>query len=157
MDAKTPSNASHGWRGLLVGRDLLNKGLGWAIGSGTKVGLWSEPWLSTSEPRCLMGPATAETHNWNVNKLINPSSKEWDLDVIRKHLPLYEETIRKLIPSTFDMTDERVWLPNASGIYSTKSGYAIAKLCNGEQSDRSFNWKKCIWQVDASPKIKHFL
>ena len=43
------------------------------------------------------------------------------------------------------------------GVYSTKSGYAIAKLFNGDQSDLAFNWNKCIWQIEASPKIKHFL
>lgn len=105
----------------------------------------------------LMGPATVENHNWNVNKLMNPLTNDWDLDVIRKNLPMYEETIRKLIPSTLEMKDERVWFPNASGVFSTKSGYVIAKLCNGEQSDRTFNWKKCIWQLEVSPKIKHFL
>lgn len=40
---------------------------------------------------------------------------------------------------------------------ATKSGYAIAKLCNGVKSNRAFDWKKFIWQIDSSPKIKHFL
>lgn len=55
------------------------------------------------------------------------------------------------------MPDERVWLPNASGIYTTKSGYAIAKLHNEPHEGSAFNWKQSIWQVDTSPKIKHFL
>lgn len=46
---------------------------------------------------------------------------------------------------------------SALGDYSTKSGYAIAKLNNGELDSQDLNWKKCIWQVDTSPKIKHFL
>lgn len=50
LEVHTPSSASHGWRGLLIGRDLLLKGLGWAIGSGREVGIWNEPWLSTTEP-----------------------------------------------------------------------------------------------------------
>lgn len=50
LDASSPSNASHGWRGILIGRNLLLKGLGWAIGTGLSVSLWSEPWLSTEIP-----------------------------------------------------------------------------------------------------------
>ena len=157
LDVKVPASASHGWRGLLVGRDLLVKGLGWAIGSGNEVEIWKEPWLSTVEPMCIMGPPTEENRNWRVNKLMKPSSTDWVLDLIRSNLPQYEEAIRRLIPSTLGMQDERVWLPNASGVYSTKSGYAIAKLCNEDQSDLAFNWNKCIWQIEASPKIKHFL
>ena len=72
-------------------------------------------------------------------------------------MPHYENIIRRLIPSALQAPDELVWLPNASGEYTTKSGYAVAKLCNGTREDRTFKWKKCIWQVDTSPKIKHFM
>lgn len=56
LETKAPSNASHGWRGILIGRDLLSKGLGWVIGSDCDVPLWNEPWLSTAEPLCAVGP-----------------------------------------------------------------------------------------------------
>lgn len=77
--------------------------------------------------------------------------------VLSPVLPQYEENIRKLIPSAFPAPDDRVWLFKTNGEYSTKSGYAIAKLCNGAPEDLLFNWKKCVWQVDTSPKIRHFL
>lgn len=112
LEVQAPSCASHGWRGILVGRDLLTKRLGWAIGSGAQVGMWNEPWLSTSEPLCTMGPPTAENQNWRVNKLLSPVTNDWDPDAIRNNLPHYEEAIRRLIPSTLGMQDERVWLPN---------------------------------------------
>ncbi|XP_013614191.1 PREDICTED: uncharacterized protein LOC106320384 [Brassica oleracea var. oleracea] len=128
LEAQDPSSASHGWRGILVGRDLLRKGIGWAIGSA-----------------------------WRVSSLITPGTNEWDVEAIRETLPHYENFIRRLIPSALQAPDELVWLPNASGEYTTKSGYAVAKLCNGTQEDRTFKWKKCIWQVDTSPKIKHFM
>lgn len=50
LEVQAPSIASHGWRGLLVGRDLLAKGVGWALGSGHTINIWNEAWLSTSEP-----------------------------------------------------------------------------------------------------------
>lgn len=157
LEAPSPSSASHGWRGILVGRDLLKKGLGWALGAGKEVGLWSDPWLSTSEPMIPIGPPTFANQSWCVSELIIPGTNDWDIEAIRGTLPQYESIIRKLIPSALQAPDELVWLPNASGEYSTKSGYAVAKLFNGSPEDRSFNWKKCIWQVETSPKIKHFL
>lgn len=155
---KTPAanGISHGWRGILLGRDLLSKGLGWALGSGHNVNIWTEPWLSTSAPIIPIGPPTRENQSWKVSNLIVPDSNEWNIECIRDNLPQYEEAIRRLVPSSFHMEDERVWLPNASGMYTTRSGYAIAKLYNGNDADRSFVWKKCVWQA-TSPKIKQFL
>ncbi|CAA7044064.1 unnamed protein product [Microthlaspi erraticum] len=34
LNAPMPSSASHGWRGIIIGRDLLLKNLGKAIGNG---------------------------------------------------------------------------------------------------------------------------
>lgn len=140
-----------------MGRDLLSKGLGWALGSGHDVGIWTESWLSTTEPLTPMGPPTFENQAWRVSRLINQASSEWDVNLIRENFPQYEDVIQRLVPSSFLLEEKRVWLPNLTGVYSTKSGYAIAKLCNGTEIDYSFDWKKCVWQVETSPKIKHFL
>lgn len=156
LETPVSNGVSHGWRSILVGRDLLLKGLGWALGSGTLVSLWRDPWLSISEPITPIGPPTLATQDWSVSKLIDPITNDWNLSLIKETLPQYEEAIFKLVPSSFPLDDEIVWLPNASGVYSTKAGYALAKLCNGSPS-ADFNWKKCIWQIQSSPKIKHFL
>lgn len=101
LDTPPQKTISHGWRGILIGRDLLTRELGWALGSGNEVSIWSEPWLSTSEPLTPFGPTTFENASWKVSNLIDPVTKEWDVACIRENLPLYEEDIRKLIPSTF--------------------------------------------------------
>lgn len=157
LEVQPPSSASHGWRGLLVGRDLLTKGLGWALGSGHNVNVWEEPWISTSEPLSPIGPPSMESRHWRVSDLIFPGSNEWNVEKIRSILPQYEDRICKLIPSSSQLKDERAWLFSANGEYTTKSGYAIAKLNTGDPAMQELNWKKCIWQVDTSPKIRHFL
>lgn len=121
LEVQPATSISHGWRGIIVGRDLLLKGLGWAVGSGTEINLWSEPWLSTSSPVTPIGPPSLETQNWRVNKLLFVGTNEWDVNAIRALLPQYEEAIRKLVPSSLQGLDERVWLPNSSGEYTTKS------------------------------------
>lgn len=91
-----------------------------------------------------------------VEELFKPASTEWDVDQVKLHLPQYEDHILKLVPGSLDMNDERVWLGGKSGQYTTKSGYALAKVnsCNPQDN---FNWKKCVWNVKCSPKLQHFL
>lgn len=95
--------ASHGWTGILIGRDLLLKGLGWVLGSGNSVSLWNDPWLSTSETKAPIGPPASENQSWCVSKLIDPITKEWDTKAIKETLPHYEEEICRLIPSFFQL------------------------------------------------------
>ena len=41
--------------------------------------------------------------------------------------------------------------------YTTKSGYAMAKLNSEAEPPDSFDWKKRIWQVNTSPKLRQLL
>ena len=132
------------------------KGLGWIVGSGTNINIWTEPWLSTESPVVPIGPPTAHNKDFRVSDLLKANSMEWNVEAIREHLPQYEVQIRTLTPSQFQMQDEIVWLPEKSGSYSTKSGYALCKLNDGP-ADLTFDWKKNVWNVNTSPKLRHFL
>lgn len=156
LQATAPQNASHGWRGIMAGKEVLLKGLGWIVGSGENINIWNDPWLATDKPTAPIGPPTAANRNLHVSDLIHTYSNEWNLSAIREHLPQYEAQIRALPLSQFSMVDEWVWLPEKSGVYSTKTGYALCKKNTGE-SDLEFNWQKLVWSVKTSPKLKHFL
>lgn len=54
LDCPVPSSASHGWRGILEGRDILRRGLGWVVGNGDKIRVWQDPWLSCAAPNSLL-------------------------------------------------------------------------------------------------------
>lgn len=156
INVSSPSFASHGWRGIIIGRDLLRKGLGWSIGDGRSIPVWESHWLSTKIPLAPIGPPTASNSKLMVRDLLFPSSEEWNLSAIRSHLPQYENVIRQLIPSSNPMNDSLVWLPEKLGVYSSKSGYALLHhILATTPSD--FNWKRCIWNLKMAPKIKHFM
>jgi len=74
LDCKVSNNASHGWRGICLGRDLLKTQLGRAIGTGKDSKIWQEPWISLSKPVTPMGPATQFSQELTVADLICPSS-----------------------------------------------------------------------------------
>lgn len=108
LECTSPNSASHGWRGILAGREIIRKGLGWAIGDGRSVRVWGENWLSLTHQHSPIGPPTREAHNFLVSDLMLPNSTEWNVERIKLHLPQYEVAIRKIVPSRFSRTDELV-------------------------------------------------
>ncbi|XP_024014859.1 uncharacterized protein LOC112088828 [Eutrema salsugineum] len=67
LEVPVSSNTSHGWRGILIGRDFLLKQLGKTIGNGKETSLWNDPWLSLTSPKKPMGPPNQHTKDWLVS------------------------------------------------------------------------------------------
>lgn len=157
MNSSLPSNPSHGWRGIMAGREVLRKGLGWIVGDGKSIKVWEDAWLSTSSPISIADPPLLTQENLKVSDFLHPEDNSWDVNMIRTHLPLLEPTIRSLRPSCRKTEDVLAWLPNSSGIYSSKSGYNLIKKNRTDTQASTFNWSKFVWQTKTSPKIKNFL
>ncbi|XP_056864290.1 uncharacterized protein LOC130511362 [Raphanus sativus] len=156
LESGAKSGASHGWISVMAGKAVLEKGLGFIVGNGESIKVWSDRWLSSSKPEAPIGPPTLDNQELMVADLLNPQTNDWDLEKIRLHLPQYEEKIRLIIPSSLKPRDRQVWLPDASGIYSAKSGYR--KLFEEELvQPNQFDWKKEVWNLKVPPKIQHFL
>lgn len=157
LESGAKTGASHGWVSLMAGKAVLEKGLGYLVGNGENIKVWTDSWLSPSKLEAPIGPPTLDNQNLLVADLLHPQSNEWDLEKIRLHLPHYEEKIRFLIPSSLKQRNRQVWLPDPSGLYSTKSGYRKIfeeKLIG--QPDQ-FDWKNLVWRLQVPPKIQHFL
>lgn len=112
----------------MLKRDGGKKGAGkrigfYLVGNGDNIKVWSDNWLSSSKPESPIGPPTLANKNFLVAYLLNPQSNKWDLEKVSLHLPHYEEKIRLIIPSSLRPRDRQVWLPDPSGLYSSKSGY----------------------------------
>ncbi|XP_013632565.1 uncharacterized mitochondrial protein AtMg00310-like [Brassica napus] len=159
MECSASSSMSHGWRSILAGRDTLKKGLGWIVGSGDKIWVWKDPWLSCEEPMTPIGPANLRDTELLVSDLLCPISNSWDLDKIRLYIPQYEEHILRIVTSSAPAPDHLEWLPDKSGNYTTKTGYDLdmTSAVETDTSLSSFNWNKNIWNIKTSPKIKDFL
>ncbi|XP_056852981.1 uncharacterized protein LOC130502240 [Raphanus sativus] len=125
MDVQLTGSASHGWRSILAGREILCKGLSWVIDSGERVRVWKDPWLSCGIPTTPIGPPNSHNENLLVSDLLCPVSNEWDFDRIRQHIPQYEDDIMHIITSHASSDDRLVWLFEKTGVYSTKSGYGV--------------------------------
>ncbi|CAA7018071.1 unnamed protein product [Microthlaspi erraticum] len=58
LESTIPTTASHGWRSIHIGKELLTSNLGWVIGDGQSIRVWQDPWLSLEEPLRPTGPPT---------------------------------------------------------------------------------------------------
>lgn len=126
LKVQSSKDSSHGWTGILAGRDLLVSHLGRAVGEGTEIKVWSDSWISTSSRIIPYGPLKEGDSDLYVSDLLNGGSCEWNKDMINKTLPDFAETILELKPSKTGAKDSYIWYPAKSGLYSTKSGYAAA-------------------------------
>lgn len=122
LECSAPSRMSHGWRSILAGREILKKGLGWIVGSGDKIRVWKDPWLSCEEPLRPVGPPNMNDADLMVSDLLCPITNTWDTGKIKSLLPQYEDRIHAIVTSSAPATDQLAWLLDKSGCYTTKTG-----------------------------------
>ncbi|CAA7058044.1 unnamed protein product [Microthlaspi erraticum] len=80
-------STSHGWRGILIGRDLLNHKLGKAVGSGQTTSIWHDPWLCLKYPSRPLGPPNLQEKDMLVSELLTDQPRGWNKGKIEKLLP----------------------------------------------------------------------
>nr|XP_025669949.1 uncharacterized protein LOC112769679 [Arachis hypogaea] len=127
LHAEIGSVPSWGWRSVLEGRKVIEKGLLWKISSGTNVRIFHDPWLPP--PVSLNVPQNALTIPPNlqvyyVSALLNPD-KNWNRNLIES---IFSVDICNKIFSIkpTEEEDEVNWCWTKSGIYEVGSGYKIA-------------------------------
>lgn len=75
-----------------------------------------------------MGPPPAEQPQLTVSDLLDPSTKEWDVEKVQLILPFEEPRVRTIKPSKMGAPDKLMWLLTHTGEYSVKTGYAAALM-----------------------------
>lgn len=63
--------------------------MGWVIGNGESVHIWRDSCLSTEQKPSPMGPPTFQAQNLKVKDLLILNTNEWNVDMIKNHLPQY--------------------------------------------------------------------
>lgn len=160
LEVELPSVCSHGWRGIIHGRNLLRENLGQAIGNGTSTRVWKDSWISLDEHIKPFGPIQEEAVDLRVSDLLTDDLK-WNAQRIKRFLPEFAERIQCIKPRRSGAEDRFIWQPLPSGIYSTRSGYNSminsSQRCNVSRPIVEFDWIKDIWSTSCSPKMRMFL
>lgn len=154
------NSCSHGWRGIIAGRNLLQNNVGKAVGNGSTTHVWRDSWISLDTQLKPYGPIEEAVQDLVVADLLT-SDLEWNTKRIREVLPGLATQIQCLQPSKAGGEDKIIWLPLPSGVYSTRSGYnslAARPLAQTPQTNvEVFEWVKDVWKGSFSPKMKMFL
>ena len=93
---------SYAWPSILIGVQLLKKGIIWRVGDGRNINIWKDPWLPRGITRRVI---TLQGRNLvtRVAELIDPITNGWDKDLVCQtfnaedakiilQIPIYEHT-----------------------------------------------------------------
>lgn len=160
MEAKLDSKPSFVWRSIIWGRELLQEGLRWRIGQGTKISACSKIWLR-NVGSCTSIPPSNLLKDVVVADLINDIN-QWKEDKIAQLYPkeISERIVKLPLPKT-PQEDILIWRFDKHGTYSVKSGYQLAVQLkfpeNPGCSDISKSQWKVIWSTEIPEKVKIFM
>ena len=137
-EVKPQANSSWIWKIMLVGRDVILKGL--------DVQVWSGEQTSFSEGRLVKRRSEVVDRTSNLQNFMCPITHAWKSNqTIDSSL---QENLSLLHQKTFSVLggqDKSVWKFNFNGDYSVSSTYWM--LSNEDNADAINNWKAVIWKT----------
>lgn len=149
LKVETNTSISHGWRGILKGRDLLLQHLGKVIGNGETTSVWNDSWIQPKKNLKPFGPVFEQDKDLMVADILTRETKEWNVERINRLLPELASFIFSIKPSVLENRDSFIWPLQKSGVYSVKSGYFSLQEAQVIHSNltwlpENFNWKKFV-------------
>lgn len=125
------------------GRDLLQKGIRWIVGSGDNIRVFKDPWLLRSNffrPITIPSNEVAEVR---VADLLSMTG--WDQEPISRVLWEVDHAVVRSIPlRARRRMDRLVWHYQSRGVYTVKSGYQL-EMQERVQASRSERSGEVSW------------
>ena len=124
LQAVEKPGISYSWRSILRGFGALKEGLIWRVGDGTKINIWSDPWLPRGVTRRPITPKGRTLLN-KVSELMDPYTGSWDEELVREIF--WEEDVQHIlsIPIKQGYDDSLAWHYDVRGLFSVKSVYHV--------------------------------
>ncbi|XP_057789218.1 uncharacterized protein LOC131006089 [Salvia miltiorrhiza] len=162
LTANQAHNPSFVWRSLLVGRDLLVKGIAWRVGDGKRIRIGKDAWLPDGKGNFKAARVQDPWGDMKINELLFDNAPAWDMQKVETILPRDELwKITENLDVNLGSPDRPLWPHGKGNSYSVKSGYLlVCSLKNREEpsssSDESSLWN-WVWGLAVIPKVKLFL
>ena len=71
FDAKVASG-SFAWKSIVKASKLVQSGLLWRVGNGSKINIYNDRWLPGGASACVVSPRIEGVSNWTVANLLEP-------------------------------------------------------------------------------------
>lgn len=152
-------NPSYTWRSLWSTQSLLTLGHRWKIGDGTKINMWSMPWIRSLPSGKPLAPPPPHYGDVTVNSLMNPDLNSWNSTVLHSLLPPADVAAVLSIP-LYPRTREdiRIWKATTDGNYSVKSTYRICiDLFHSSTTRTDNNSWMTLWNLQVPHRVWSFL
>jgi hypothetical protein len=126
--APCPKSASYTWRSIIHGRSLLERGIIWRVGNGSKIKILQDRWiprLILSSLRTLVPLTTGQT----VDYLLSEDGLSWNEPCVRSVFEGNVDELTLQIPiSRQGGEDFLSWPHNNTGVYTVGSAYTWLAL-----------------------------
>ncbi|XP_024156142.1 uncharacterized protein LOC112164137 [Rosa chinensis] len=165
IHASVNQGDSYTWRSLMKGKVLLEKGLRFQVGLGTRISVWFDPWIPRPYSFRPYSTVMEGLEDLTVADLIDPDSKDWMVDWLEELFFADEvDLIRKIPLSLRNPEDRLIWHFDKRGLYSVKSGYHVARCVaslsshvstSNSQGDKDL-WRR-VWHARVQPKVRNFV
>ncbi|KAM1793503.1 hypothetical protein ACFX12_037242 [Malus domestica] len=110
MEALLNSGASYVWKSICTARKVLSLGPKWQVGTGQSIRIWEDPWIPIPSRFRPYSPKPVGSTLTTVNKLIDPVTKCWKIDVLETLFLAEEVNLIRVIPlSVRDPPDYLIW------------------------------------------------
>ena len=153
--------------GKVLCRDsTLKNGYIWRVENDQSINIWDDTWIPNCATKKVITPKGGHLLS-KVSDLIDPTSNNWDDDLVNQTLwPIDAHRILAIPLPQYDMTDFIAWNYTKNGIFSVRSAYVVEwNHQYGRKLSRSnglgqtnFNpiWHK-IWNLSCPAKVKKFI
>ncbi|XP_056695270.1 uncharacterized protein [Spinacia oleracea] len=151
---------SWGFRSLSRGFQVLDQGIAWKPGAGSRIRILQDTWVSMDRIsfRSSLNGLDCPTH---VSSLLDPRSYACNIGMVRRFFPdKISSQILALERPTSKTDDFLYWKFALDGKFTVRSAYAML-LCSshhaaGVTSLPSSSWWKHFWGLDIIPWFKLF-
>lgn len=121
LQAKSPTKSSLYWRGLIWGRCLLTKGIGWRVSNGTQINIREDNWLLVDTYFKLYHPHSVPHHLIKVAHLIDWHTISWNSSPLHQYFSTIDvDRIIKIPLSTYPVDNKLAWLPARDGQFTVR-------------------------------------
>lgn len=157
LGSSQKKHASHTWRSIMAGKEVLERGLIKRIGNGASTDIWRDRWIPRHFNARPITPSQGQQVTLVSELLLD--SGHWDEELIKAiFLPIDARAIL-CIPVRPQEEDWWAWEPEKFGYYTVKSAYRKISLSYqaatppGASNDET--WSR-IWSLNVPPKVRVF-
>ncbi|XP_023912636.1 uncharacterized protein LOC112024225 [Quercus suber] len=158
LRADPSKSASPIWRAIEQAKKVIIKGACYAIGDGSNIDVWKDPWVPWIEG-FIPTPRVA-TYNLLpilVSHLIATDMHCWKSSLIHELFdPSSAQAILSMPVLVTPTPDKLIWIPESKGCFSVKSAYHTIRTLSNPPHPTDTDWKK-LWKLKMPEKTKMFL